>query len=275
MLHKTHITTHQSMPPSHLWFLPICLLSKQINRWCSLHTALCHLEHPSTQVRMLFLDYSSGFNNIIPDILVDKLIALDFPSVTCDWMKDFFFFFLQTAQRLLRSTPIACQPSHSAQALHRAVCWALSCMQVTPMIALPPTPPTIIVCWGYHMRCSGWQSGVWRITWCLNTKKSKEVIIDLRRHKAALTHFLVNGDCVERLPTFKLLGTYILWERLSSVYTSWGSSRGTGCCSTIESVLAYFITMWYAGYTAWDRKRLQRVIKSSQKNNWLSNALPG
>ena len=35
--------------------------------------------------------------------------------------------------------------------------------------------------------------------------------------------------------------------------------------STIESVLAYAITVWYAGSTAADRKRLQRVIRSAER----------
>ena len=38
----------------------------------ALHTALSHLEHPRTYVRMLFVDYSAAFNTIIPDILVSK-----------------------------------------------------------------------------------------------------------------------------------------------------------------------------------------------------------
>ena len=45
----------------------------------ALHTALSHMEHPGTSVRMLFVDYSSAFNTIIPDILVSKLAALDSP----------------------------------------------------------------------------------------------------------------------------------------------------------------------------------------------------
>ena len=39
----------------------------------TLHTALSHLEHRESYVRMLFIDYSSAFNTIIPDILVSKM----------------------------------------------------------------------------------------------------------------------------------------------------------------------------------------------------------
>ncbi len=54
-----------------------------------LHSVLSHLEHRDTYARMLFLYFSSAFNTIIPDILVNKLSALGFHPVTCSWIKDF------------------------------------------------------------------------------------------------------------------------------------------------------------------------------------------
>ncbi len=41
-----------------------------------LHTALSHLENKNTYVRMLFVDYSSAFNTIVPATLVDLSVAL-------------------------------------------------------------------------------------------------------------------------------------------------------------------------------------------------------
>ena len=38
---------------------------------------------------MLFIDFSSAFNNIKPDILIPKLANLEVPSSTCSWIKDF------------------------------------------------------------------------------------------------------------------------------------------------------------------------------------------
>lgn len=55
----------------------------------ALHTALSHLEHRGSYVRMLFMDFSSAFNTIIPDILVGKLSELDLPLPTCTWINDF------------------------------------------------------------------------------------------------------------------------------------------------------------------------------------------
>ena len=43
----------------------------------TLHTALTHLDKRKTYVRMLFIDYSSAFNTIVPSKLIIKLEALD------------------------------------------------------------------------------------------------------------------------------------------------------------------------------------------------------
>lgn len=55
----------------------------------ALYTALNYLELPGTYVRKLFVDYSSAFNTIISDILVEKLSDLDVSA---------FIFFVGTVQ---------------------------------------------------------------------------------------------------------------------------------------------------------------------------------
>ena len=40
---------------------------------------LSHLEQGQSYVWMLFVDYSSAFNTIIPDILITKLVTLGLP----------------------------------------------------------------------------------------------------------------------------------------------------------------------------------------------------
>ena len=55
----------------------------------TLHTALSHLEKRNTYVRMLFIDYSSAFNSIVPSKLIIKLEALDLNPNLCNWVLDF------------------------------------------------------------------------------------------------------------------------------------------------------------------------------------------
>ena len=53
------------------------------------HTTFNHLERRNSYVRMLFVDYSSAFNTIISDILINKLLTLGLPPPSCSWNKDF------------------------------------------------------------------------------------------------------------------------------------------------------------------------------------------
>ena len=42
----------------------------------AIHTALTHLENKDTYVRMLFIDYRSAFNTVLPTRLAEKLLIL-------------------------------------------------------------------------------------------------------------------------------------------------------------------------------------------------------
>ncbi len=55
----------------------------------ALHTVLCHLEHQGTHVRLLFLDFSSAFNTILPSRLFSKMSGLGIQHNICLWIKDF------------------------------------------------------------------------------------------------------------------------------------------------------------------------------------------
>ncbi len=51
--------------------------------------ALSHLDKRNTYVRMLFVDYSSAFNTIVPSKLVVKLRALGLNNSLYSWILDF------------------------------------------------------------------------------------------------------------------------------------------------------------------------------------------
>ncbi len=63
-----------------------------------LHYILQHLERPGTFVRILFVDFSSAFNTIIPDTLQNKLTQLSVPTSVCQWITSF----LRDRQQLVR-----------------------------------------------------------------------------------------------------------------------------------------------------------------------------
>ncbi|KAI4876640.1 hypothetical protein NFI96_024227, partial [Prochilodus magdalenae] len=53
------------------------------------HTALTHLERKDSYVCMLFVDFTSAFNTMIPQTLTDKLSSLGLRSSLCNWVLDF------------------------------------------------------------------------------------------------------------------------------------------------------------------------------------------
>uniref|UniRef100_A0A2D4PI68 Reverse transcriptase domain-containing protein n=1 Tax=Micrurus surinamensis TaxID=129470 RepID=A0A2D4PI68_MICSU len=55
----------------------------------ALHYTLQHLESPNTYARVIFVDFSSAFNTIIPDILLNKLNQLAVPEHTYKWIVSF------------------------------------------------------------------------------------------------------------------------------------------------------------------------------------------
>ncbi len=63
-----------------------------------LHYILQHLDKSGTYVRILFVDFSSAFNTIIPTFLQTKLTQLSVPSSICQWITSF----LTDRQQLVR-----------------------------------------------------------------------------------------------------------------------------------------------------------------------------
>ncbi|MCI4391896.1 hypothetical protein PGIGA_G00139710 [Pangasianodon gigas] len=55
----------------------------------ALHFILQHLDSPGSYARILFVDFSSAFNTIVPSLLRDKLSQLNVPDSLCRWITDF------------------------------------------------------------------------------------------------------------------------------------------------------------------------------------------
>uniref|UniRef100_A0A8C7XFZ3 Reverse transcriptase domain-containing protein n=1 Tax=Oryzias sinensis TaxID=183150 RepID=A0A8C7XFZ3_9TELE len=127
--------------------------------------------------------------------------------------------------------------------------------------------------------------------WCsdnnlaLNTKKTKEIIVDFRRHNTDPAPLYINGEHVERVHTFWFLGVVffnnISWtENITEVikeaqqrlhflrvlrkHNLDPSLLTTFYRTSIESLLTYCITVWYGSCTMADRER-QRLVKAAQR----------
>ncbi|KAK3569758.1 hypothetical protein QTP86_004075 [Hemibagrus guttatus] len=55
----------------------------------ALHIFLSHLEVKDTYIRMLFIDYISAFNTVIPHKVIHKLFALGLHPTLCNWLLSF------------------------------------------------------------------------------------------------------------------------------------------------------------------------------------------
>ena len=264
----------------------------------ALHSALNHLEVRGSYVRMLFIDFSSAFNTIIPDILIPKLTNLGLPPSTCSWIKDFLTNrpqqvktgpHLSSTRTLSTGSPQGCVLSPLLYSLYTSDC-------------RPAHPDNIIVKFADDTTVVGmirrgneaaYRDEVLRLgEWCatnnlaLNISKTKELVLDFRRNRAVPAPLYINGECVEQVETFKFLGVHISanlsWSANTTALVKKAQQRlhflrvlrrehldtrllVTFYRSTIESLLTYAVTTWHSNCTKADRKRLQRVTNTAQR----------
>lgn len=264
----------------------------------ALHSVLSHLERQGSYVRMLFIDYSSAFNTIIPDILIPKLTSLGLPSSTCSWIKDFLINrpqqvklgrHLSSARTLSTGSPQGCVLSPLLYSLYTHDCSATHPENIIVKFADDTTVVGMIT--GGNEEA--YRDEVLNLErWCatnnlaLNISKTKELILDFRRNSATPAPLYINGECVERVQTFKFLGVHISadlsWSTNTSALVKKAQQRlhylrvlkreqlstsllVTFYRSTIESLLTYAVSVWHSSCTVADRKRLQRVTNTAQR----------
>uniref|UniRef100_A0A8C6LAW8 Reverse transcriptase domain-containing protein n=1 Tax=Nothobranchius furzeri TaxID=105023 RepID=A0A8C6LAW8_NOTFU len=263
----------------------------------ALHSSLQHLENPGTSVRMLFIDFSSAFNTIIPNIFVAKLINLNLPPTTCGWIKDFLTICPQAVRfgdkrssTLMLSTgsPQGCVLSPLLFTIYTHDCIPIPRSNKIIKFADDTTLVGLI----HNNDDAAYRDEVCHLSeWCddhnlsLNIKKTK-MVIDFRRSRNAPSPLCIKGAEVERVPSFKFLGIYISEDLSWTINTTalvkkaqqrlyflrvlkWNRLQTNLLVSfyraVIESVMTYAIPVWYAGCTVADKNRYQRVIRAAEK----------
>ncbi|XP_059821756.1 uncharacterized protein LOC132391955 [Hypanus sabinus] len=120
----------------------------------------------------------------------------------------------------------------------------------------------------------------------LNTLKTKEMIVDFRRHPPVMSPLTVLGSPVSTVENFRFLGTTISqdlkWEqnisfilkkaqqrmyflRLLSKYGLLQELLLQFYTAVTESVLCTSITVWFGAATKQDRTRLQRTVRTAER----------
>ena len=104
-----------------------------------LHTTLSHLDsQKGGYVRLLFIDYSSAFNTIVPTRLSDKLIELGLNTPLCAWILDF----LTARPQVVRVGRHTSNPLFLNTGSPRVASSAQYCTPCTHMITWPGPAPT-------------------------------------------------------------------------------------------------------------------------------------
>ena len=186
-----------------------------------LHYVMNHLEQPSTYARILFVDFSSAFNTIIPVKLFDKLVSLNVHPAICHWTLNFLLHRPQSVKVnnslskpviLNTGAPQGCVLSPFLFTLFTNDC--VSGNQSVRVVKFSDDT-TVIGCVN-NANESVYREEVQRLVgWCknnnlvLNISKTKEMIIDFRKKKTPIHPLVIDGTEVLQADSVKFLGSTI------------------------------------------------------------------
>ncbi|KAK2899445.1 hypothetical protein Q8A73_012574 [Channa argus] len=264
----------------------------------TLHLALTHLDSKDSYVRMLFIDFSSAFNTIIPQHLTEKLSILGLNTSLCNWILDFLTGRPQSVRignnissttTLSTGAPQGCVLSPLLFTLLTHDCVAMHSSNHIVKFADDTTVVGLIS----KNDESAYREEVQRLTaWCgannlsLNVDKTKEMVVDFRRAQGDHSPLIIDGSSVEMVKSTKFLGVHLADNLTWSVNTSSITKKAQQRLyflrrlrkahlpppiltmfyrGTIESILSSCITAWFGNCTVADRKTLQRIVRTAEK----------
>ncbi len=188
-----------------------------------LHSSLTHIDSKNgNYVRLLFIDYSSAFNTIVPTKLAVKLSDLGLDTSLCDWIQDFLTArpqvvkvgqFTSNSITLNVGAPQGCVLRPLLYSLYTHDC--VSSHSSTSIVKF--ADDTVVLGLVSNNDEAANLHEVERLTsWCqdnclsLNVSKTKELIVDFRkRQQRPYTPLMISGTPVERVSCFKYLGVNI------------------------------------------------------------------
>ncbi len=187
----------------------------------ALHPALTHLDKTDTYVRLLFIDFSSAFNTIIPQQLIHKLVQLGLNTSLCNWLLDF----LTGRPQAVRvgsntSSTITLNTGAPQGCVLSPLLFTLLTHDCTPSHNsnrfIKFADDTTVVGLISNRDETNYRSEVSRLAgWCsdnnlsLNVEKTKEIVVDFRRVHTQHAPLTINGATVERVSSTKFLGVHI------------------------------------------------------------------
>ncbi|KAK1793838.1 hypothetical protein P4O66_001565 [Electrophorus voltai] len=248
---------------------------------------------------MLFVDYSSAFNTIIPSLLTTKLEDLGLHTSLCDWISNFLTDRPHSVRvgncasstlTLSTGAPQGCVLSPLLYSLYTYDCTATSSSNIIVKFA----DDTVVMGLILHNDERAYLEEIKYLeNWCqennllLNVSKTKELIVDCsKKQEWHYQPVRINGTTVERVDSFRYLGVHISqdlsWSRHTNSLAKKARQRlyhlrrlrdfrlpskvlRNFYTCTIESILTGNITVRFGNSTKQDRQALQRVVRSAER----------
>nr|XP_061836676.1 uncharacterized protein LOC133619576 [Nerophis lumbriciformis]XP_061836677.1 uncharacterized protein LOC133619576 [Nerophis lumbriciformis] len=268
----------------------------------ALHFILEHLDSPGTYARILFRDFSSAFNTILPGLQRDQLYQLSVPDSLCSWINDFLTDRRQHVRlgKIVSDSRTTDTGTTQGFVLSR---W-LSSLYTNRCTASHQSPvrKAAQVC-GRHYPLRlisdddeyAYRREVDRlVSWCslnnleLNAQKTVEMIMDFRKVTAPPSPLtLIDSPTpVSIVGSVRFLGTTITqdlkWEPTISSLIKKAQQRMyfrqqlrklkvptemlvQFYSAIIKSILTSSIIVWFPGATVRDKHRLQRIVRAAEK----------
>ena len=264
----------------------------------NIHELLNHAEKRNAYSRVLFIDFSSAFNTIIPCKLYDKLVnQLHFPVKLCNWILNFLLNRPQTVKIgdlsssvivLNTGSPQGCLCSPKMYSLFTHDCVATFSENHVFKFADDTTVTGLIT----DNNEDKYRQEINSIVhWCdennliLNVSKTKELIIDFKKNKSPIEPLIINEKEVEIIDVFKFLGVYVTndlsWHmNCSNIYkkcrqriyflrqlASFNVNKNillNFYRGIIESILTSSIIIWYGRITYEDLEKLNSIVRTCE-----------
>ncbi len=234
-----------------------------------LHSSLTHIDSSNgNYARLLFIDYSSAFNTIVPIKLTSKLTGLGLNTSLCDRIQDF----------LTGRPQVVKVGQYTSNSITLNVGAPQGCVLSPLLYSL------------YTHDCVSSHRSTSIIKFADDT-----VVLGLisNNDETAYTLLMISGTPVERVSSFKYLGVNIsedlTWTTHIQTQVKKARQRlyhlrqlrklrvsptilKTFYSGTIESVLTQCISVWYGNSSSQDCKALQRVVRLAERIS--GSALP-
>ncbi|KAI2643798.1 hypothetical protein H4Q32_029977 [Labeo rohita] len=241
----------------------------------TLHLALTHLENKDSYVRMLFIDFSSAFNTIIPQQLINKLILLGLNTSLCNWILDF-----------LTGRPQSVRVGHNISSTTTLSTGAPQGCVLSPLLFTLLTHDCTAKFSSNHIIKFADDTTVVGLISNNDETHYREEVAQLVEWCGANNLSLNVTQLWRESAAPKFLGVHITEDLTWTTNTMSLSKKAqqrlhflrrlkraslpppiltTFYRGTIESVLTSCITVWYGNCSAADRKTLQRTVNTAAK----------